>query len=107
MRFGALLAAAGLMLSVLATNMPADVLGFALVGAGVGNIAPLLFGAASRVPGMPASLSVPAVVSLGYVGFLTGPVLIGFIAHHFSLGVSLALDGAMMFLLSFAARAVV
>ena len=107
MRFGALLAAAGLMLSVLATNVPADVLGFALVGAGVGNIAPLLFGAASRVPGMPASLSVPAVVSLGYVGFLTGPVLIGFIAHHFSLSVSLALDGVMMFLLSFAARAVV
>jgi hypothetical protein len=107
MRCGAVIAAGGLGLAVVVPYVPIDIAGFALVGLGTGNIAPLLFGAASRVPGLPASLSVPAVVSLGYIGFLTGPVAIGFIAHHFSLSVSFALDGAMMFLLSFAARAVV
>ncbi len=107
MRCGALIAAAGLYLTIAVPFAAIDIAGFALVGLGTGNIAPLIFGAASRVPGMAASLSVPAVVSLGYVGFLIGPAAIGFIAHHSSLSVSLGVDGAMMFLLSFAARAIV
>lgn len=106
MRWGAVFAAAGLFLAVLVPSPPVDIAGFALVGMGIGNIAPLVFGAAARVPGLPASLSVPAVVSLGYIGFLTGPVAIGLIAHHFSLSVSLALDGAMLLLLALPAAAV-
>ena len=78
-----------------------------MVGIGTGNIAPLLFSAASRVPGMQANLSVPAVVSLGYIGFLTGPVVMGLAAHASSLSVSFALVSVMMFALSFAARAVI
>jgi MFS family permease len=107
MRSGAILAAAGMGLAVLAPYAPVDIAGFALVGIGTGNVAPLMFGAASRVPGMPANLSVPAVVSLGYIGFLAGPVLIGLVAHASSLLVSFGLIGAMMFLLSFAARVAV
>lgn len=107
MRAGAVIASGGMAIAILVPNPGVDIAGFALVGLGTGNIAPLVFSAASRVPGLPASLSVPAVVSLGYAGFLTGPVAIGFIAHHLSLSLSLALDGAMMFFLSFAARAVV
>jgi MFS family permease len=104
MRSGAVIAAAGMGLVVLVPYAPLDIAGFAMVGIGTGNVAPLMFGAASRVPGMPANLSVPAVVSLGYIGFLAGPVLIGLVAHASSLPVSFGLIGAMMFLLSFAAR---
>jgi MFS family permease len=107
MRWGAVIAGFGLVLTVLVPFAPIDVLGFALVGIGTGNIAPLLFGAASRVPGLAASVSVPAVVSLGYIGFLSGPVVIGLIAHHFSLSASFALDAMLMFLLAFAAKAAV
>jgi hypothetical protein len=104
---GAIIAAAGMGLAVLDHYPPFDILGFAMVGIGTGNVAPLMFGAASRVPGMPANLSVPAVVSLGYIGFLAGPVLIGLVAHASSLPVSFGLIGTMMFLLSFAARVAV
>ena len=107
MRIGALIAAGGLLICILARSTPIDIVGFAMVGIGTGNIAPLIFSAASRVPGMPANLSVPAVVSLGYIGFLTGPVVIGLVAHASSLAVSFGLIGAMMFTLSFAARRVV
>jgi MFS family permease len=107
MRWGAVIAAFGMALTVTLRSVPLDIAGFALAGVGTGNIAPLLFGAASRVPGMAASLAVPAVVSLGYMGFLAGPVGIGLVAHHFSLAVSLGLDAAMMFLLAFAAKAAV
>jgi MFS family permease len=107
MRAGALIAAAGLLLSIMAHNTAVDILGFAMAGIGTGNIAPLIFSAASRVPGMPANLSVPAVVSLGYIGFLTGPVVMGLVAHASNLSVSFGLVGAMMVALSFAARAVI
>ena len=106
MRLGALIAASGLFLSVLVPSAPLDMLGFAMVGLGAGNIAPLVFSAAARIPGMAANLSVPAVVSLGYVGFLMGPVLIGFISHHSSLAAALGLDGLMMLPLCLAGRAV-
>ncbi len=106
MRLGALIAASGLFLSVLVPSAPLDVLGFAMVGIGAGNIAPLVFSAAARIPGMPANLSVPAVVSLGYIGFLLGPVLIGLISRYSSLGVALGLDGLMMLLLCLGGRAV-
>jgi predicted MFS family arabinose efflux permease len=107
MRIGSIIAGCGLLISVLIRSGPIDVLGFAMVGIGTGNIAPLVFSAAARVPGLPANLSVPAVVSLGYLGFLAGPVVIGLVAHTTSLSVSLALDAAMMFLLALAARTVV
>jgi MFS family permease len=106
MRAGALIATAGLLVTILVPSIYLDVIGFAMVGIGTGNIAPLLFSAASRVPGMQANLSVPAVVSLGYTGFLTGPVVVGAIAHASNLSVSFGLVAAMMFLLSFAARVV-
>jgi hypothetical protein len=82
------------------------VIGFALVGAGTANITPLIFSAASRVPGMSHTLSVPAVLTLGYAGFLIGPVIIGFVANATSLGAALSLDAVMLLALSFAARVV-
>ncbi len=81
-------------------------LGFGLVGFGVGNIAPLIFGAAARVPGVAPHIAVPAVITLGYTGFLLGPVAIGFIAHATSLGFAFALDGGLLVMLLFGGNAV-
>jgi predicted MFS family arabinose efflux permease len=106
MRIGSLLAAGGLMLVILTPFEATDVLGFALVGLGAGNIAPLVFSAAARVPGMSPTASTPAVITLGYAGFLIGPVIIGFVANLLSLSVALGLDAALLVAVSFAARAV-
>jgi predicted MFS family arabinose efflux permease len=106
MRLGSFVAAAGFLLAILTPYEVTDVIGFGLVGLGIGNIAPLVFSAAARVKGVPPTLSVPAVVTLGYVGFLVGPVIIGVVANWVSLSFALGLDAVMMVAISFAARAV-
>jgi len=107
MRLGSLVAAAGVLLAILTPYEMTDVIGFGLVGLGIGNIAPLVFSAAARVKGMSPTASVPAVITLGYAGFLIGPVVIGVVANWLSLSVALGLDAVMLVAISFAANAVV
>jgi fucose permease len=71
---------------VLASGSPAvSLVGYALVGVGLAPIVPILFNAASRVPGSSSAAAIAAVSSIGYSGFLVGPPLIGLIAHTWSL----------------------
>lgn len=106
MRLGVAVAVAGFALVVLVNSGVAGIIGFGLVGFGTGNIAPLVFSAAARVPGMAPHHSMPAVVGIGYAGFLTGPVMIGFVANHFGLGTALGVDAVLLGLTFFAAGCV-
>ena len=106
MRLGVALGVAGFALAVLVHSGLAGIIGFGLVGFGTGNMAPLLFSAAARVPGMAAHHSMPAVVAIGYAGFLTGPVMIGLVSSHFGLGAAFGVDAALLGLAFFGARAV-
>jgi predicted MFS family arabinose efflux permease len=65
------------------------VVGLAILGLGISNSIPLLFSAAGRVP--PAGPSMSAVFTIGYLGFLVGPPLIGFLADAIGLPSALAL----------------
>ena len=60
-------------------------IGFALVGAGLAPVAPILFNAATRVPGVSRAAAIASVTSIGYSGFMIGPPLIGSIATATSL----------------------
>ena len=106
MRMGCALAVLGFGLAIFIPSGWVDVLGFGLVGLGTGNIAPLVFSAAARVPGMAANHSGPAIMALGYAGFLLGPVLIGGVANHLGLGFALGVDAVLLAATFFAARAV-
>ncbi len=93
---GALLAGAGLALAIAIPAIgPA---GFALVGLGGANMAPILFSAAGRA-GPAASTGVAAVATLGYGGMLLGPPLIGVLADaiglRFALGILVAAMAAI------------
>jgi predicted MFS family arabinose efflux permease len=95
LRAGGALAAAGFALATL-TRWPASAIGgFALVGAGAANVVPVLFSAAGRVAGVPASVALAAVTTIGYMGLLAGPALIGFVAQLSGLPAALALTGAL------------
>lgn len=59
--------------------------GFALVGAGLAPVAPVLYNAATRVPGVSRAAAIASVTSIGYSGFMIGPPLIGGLAHATSL----------------------
>jgi predicted MFS family arabinose efflux permease len=95
-RYGSLVAAAGL---VLATSLPwpsTSLAGFVLVGLGASNLVPVLFSAAGRTPGTSPAVSIATVTTLGYAGMLSGPAAIGFIAQASSL--ALALGGIAVLL---------
>lgn len=63
--------------------------GYALVGAGLAMVVPLLYVAASRVPGTAPAAAIAAASSVGYCGFLAGPPLIGAVAHQWGLDAAL------------------
>ena len=90
MTASALLSAAGMAVALLGRDPALALACFALVGLGLANVIPVLFAAASRVPGVPAAQGIAAVSSMGYVGFMAGPPVIGFIAQHRSLTAGLA-----------------
>jgi len=96
---GGLLAAAGFLVVVLVPSVSANLFGFLLVGAGASNVVPVLFSAAGRTRAMPAGLAVTAVTTLGYLGILAGPALIGLVAHLTELRVAFyLLVAAMLFI---------
>jgi MFS family permease len=85
---GAVLAGVGCALAAAAPNAPIGLLGFALGGAGISLNAPIVFGFAGRRPD--AGTSVATVTTIGYLGLLIGPPLVGGIAQATSLRVSFA-----------------
>lgn len=90
-RGSALLAAAGFALAVLLATPTAAIIGFALAGLGLSNAVPVMFGAAGRLPDTQPGAGIAATASIGYMGFLAGPPLIGFAAQATSLGTALGL----------------
>ncbi|MEN0088804.1 MAG: MFS transporter, partial [Pseudomonadota bacterium] len=79
--------------------------GYALLGVGLANLVPILFVAAARVPGVTAGSGIALVAGLGYVGFLTFPPLVGFIAAAYGLSsvfLGLAVVAAATTLIAFA-----
>jgi MFS family permease len=76
-RVSAAVAAGGLGVALLIGQAWAGVLGFACLGAGVACIAPLAFSAAGEQNPTRSGTALARVVSIGYAGFLTGPILIG------------------------------
>jgi MFS family permease len=87
------LMASGLFLSVLLPYFYTATFGFLLVGFGVSSVVPLVFGAAGKSTTMAPGLAISAVSTIGFIGFLIGPPLIGFIAGASSLKFSFGLIG--------------
>jgi MFS family permease len=76
---GGAMAATGLSLVAFAPGAASGAVGFGLVGLGVSNVVPTVFSAAGRA-GKNAAAGVAAAATVGYGGFLLGPVVIGTVA---------------------------
>lgn len=89
MRFGqvrviracALVSACGLALSVAFPSLVPATLGFALVGFGISSIVPVCYSLSARAEGVPAGVAIAAVSTIGFLGFLLGPPVIGYTAE--------------------------
>ncbi len=83
-----LLTASGLLLAVAWPAMGPALVGFLLVGFGTAAVVPLVYSAAGRSGTMSAGMALAAVSTVGFLGFLLGPPLIGLLAGASSLRVS-------------------
>jgi hypothetical protein len=89
--WGGILFAAGVAIALAAPWPMVAAAGFALCGLGGANIVPVLFSEAARIPGQNAGVSVAAVATLGYTGFLVAPPTLGFVANDFGLSAALGI----------------
>ena len=80
-----LLIFSGLLLSVLFPYLLFAILGFMLVGLGVSSVIPVVYSAAGNTQNLAPSVALATVSSIGFIGFLIGPPIIGFIAEILSL----------------------
>ncbi len=101
---GATLAAVSMAVVLLAASPAVAIIGFTLVGAGLAPAAPILYNAATRVPGVSRAAAIASVTSIGYAGFMIGPPLIGGLAHATSLTVALGVVVIGAALLAYGSR---
>ncbi len=71
----------GLAVAVLFPTIVFATTGFFLVGLGVSSVVPLVYSTAGKSKTMAPGVALAAVSTIGFLGFLIGPPLIGFIAE--------------------------
>lgn len=106
MRGSGVLASAGMALALTTQTPAVALLGLMLVGLGLANVVPVMFAAAAQVPGVAPAHGVAAVSSVGYLGFMVGPPLIGALARWSSLTTALWAVALFALLMGAAAHAV-
>ena len=106
LRDGALIAAVSMALLLLIGSPLLSLVGYAFVGIGLALAVPILFNAATRVPGVSRAAAIASVSSIGYSGFLIGPPLIGAIARSTSLTAAMGLVVVAAALLAIGSRRV-
>lgn len=87
----------GLLLSVFFPNIITATIGFLLVGFGVSSVVPIVYGLAGKSKTMSPATALASVSTIGFLGFLIGPPVIGFIAQAISLRWSFTLIGILGF----------
>ena len=103
---GGALAALSMAVLLVSGDPVVSIVGYALIGAGLAPVVPILFNAATRLPGTSRAAAIAAVSSIGYAGFMVGPPLIGGIAQSVSLTAAMFVVVAAAGLLALGARKV-
>ncbi|MFI8018362.1 MFS transporter [Serratia marcescens] len=81
LQWGGMLAFTGMTLTTWLPGLVTSIIGFFLVGLGICAIIPLVAGAAARSSSMAPSAAIAAVLTIGFLGTLIGPPLIGFLSE--------------------------
>ena len=104
LRCSAAVAAGAMAIVLLSANEWIAFVGLAAAGAGLAPVAPILFNAATRVPGVSRAAAIASVTAIGYSGFLVGPPIVGSIASLSSLTIALWLVVVTAGIVAYGAR---
>jgi MFS family permease len=88
-RIASLIGAGGLFAALVAPTAAWALPGFAATGAGYSVIVPIVFAAGGRLENVSPGTGIAMVTGFGYVGFLVGPPLIGFLSEWQTLRLAL------------------
>ncbi|WP_446226243.1 MFS transporter [Nocardia sp. IBHARD005] len=102
-RYGTLLAAAGFAVVIASPWLPLTLLGWAMCGLGLAGGVPQIFSTAGNLGGTTAATDMSRVFTIGYLGLLAGPAMIGWLTAVIPLTAALAVP--LMLTLACAAAA--
>lgn len=85
-RYSGLAAVTGGLITMLAPGFEAKLAGFVFLGAGYALISPIVYSRAANDRDLPPGAGLASVATMGYGGFLLGPVIIGFLASLIGIG---------------------
>jgi len=71
----------GLMIAVLFPSLLTATIGFFIVGFGVSSVVPTVYSTAGNHPTIAPGIALAKVSSIGFLGFLIGPPMIGYVAQ--------------------------
>jgi predicted MFS family arabinose efflux permease len=81
----------GLIITLLTTNEYIMIIGCLIAGIGISTIIPIIYSEAGRSKNISPSVAIASVSTIAYVGFLVGPVFIGYLSDYWGLNKALYL----------------
>jgi MFS family permease len=94
----------GLTTTVFSPYIPLTMAAYLLTGFGVSCVVPFVFSLAGKIPMSNPGAALASISSIGYLGFLLIPPMIGYVAQSSSLRVSFAIIATMGLLIMYLSR---
>ena len=103
LRANGIMITSGMMIAVLFPYVVSAIIGFLMVGLGVSSVVPICYSSTRKSHRIPSGVAIATVCSIGFMGFLMGPPLIGYIAAATSLRMSFATMAVIGLIVTFVA----
>ena len=81
----------GLLITLMTTNEYIMIIGCLIAGIGISTIIPIIYSEAGKSKNISPSVAIASVSTIAYVGFLVGPVFIGYLSDYLGLNKALYL----------------
>jgi MFS family permease len=94
----------GMMITLFIPQVEFKIIGCFLTGLGISTIVPLIYSEAGNQKNIVPAIAIAGVSTIAYIGFLIGPVIIGYIADYFELQKAMGLIIILGFTASIVAK---